>query len=38
VQADFAHPDRPTLRLHLGILARRDDGRWSIAAYQAFWP
>ncbi|MGY4648476.1 hypothetical protein ACVWWN_002272 [Mycobacterium sp. URHB0021] len=35
VQADFAYPDRPPLRLYLSVVAHRIDGRWSIAAYQA---
>jgi uncharacterized protein (TIGR02246 family) len=32
--AEFSFPDRPTVSVYLGVLARRDDG-WRIAFYQA---
>ena len=35
IRADFSYPDRPTVNVHVGVLAKRVEDEWSIAYYQA---
>ncbi|BBY19541.1 SgcJ/EcaC family oxidoreductase [Mycolicibacterium litorale] len=35
LSADFAYTDRPTVRLHLGVVVGRRDDDWRILHYQA---
>ncbi|MER6788021.1 SgcJ/EcaC family oxidoreductase [Streptomyces sp. NPDC000658] len=34
LEADFSFTDRPTVRVHLGLLVRRERDDWRIAHYQ----
>jgi uncharacterized protein (TIGR02246 family) len=35
IKADFSYPDRPTVNVHIGVLAKRAEDGWSIIYYQA---
>jgi hypothetical protein len=35
VHADFAHPDRPTVSVFIGVVIKHDQDGWSIVYYQA---
>jgi uncharacterized protein (TIGR02246 family) len=35
VKADFSFPDRPTVTVHFGVLAKRAEDGWRIIYYQA---
>jgi uncharacterized protein (TIGR02246 family) len=35
VRAEFAYPDRPTVPLHIGVVATHTDAGWRILHYQA---
>ncbi|MCU1701816.1 MAG: hypothetical protein JWR48_5798 [Mycobacterium sp.] len=35
VAADFSFPDRPTVRVYLGVLVKHTDDGWRIVHYQA---
>jgi uncharacterized protein (TIGR02246 family) len=34
LKVDFSFPDRPTIAVHLGVLARQVDGDWYVSHYQ----